>query len=157
MKNNVIISAHQIEFGNIGILAIVGTFPGRVLFMVRDGRSSYLDKIEPQKYMQNPVFAYTVDTNEPMYFFEYKLNGGLRNPQKLLKSVRNKIMGAIQRVITEEHEQQSQEIMEVQYREARSQRKPDRRHEFESPTDAFYDAFKGDDADNFGPIPKVCY
>ena len=156
MKNNVIISAHQIEFGNVGILAIMGTFPGRVLFMVRDGRSSHLDKIETQKYMLNPIFAYTVDTNEPMYFFEYKLNGELRNPQKLLKSVRNKLMGAINASVTEEHEQHAQEIMEYQYREARS-RKPDRRHEFESPTDAFYDAFKGDDADNFGPIPKVCY
>ncbi len=111
MKNNVINSQYSIPFGQNGEITVLGKFPGHVLIMVKDDPSSRLGNLPRQDFMRNQAFAYSMDKGEPTFVFEYKLESELRNPRKLLRSVRNKIMGAI-RLIDDELNTQDYEWQE---------------------------------------------
>ncbi len=94
MKSNVINPSHphQIPIEGSGTLAIIGENNQRVVIMA-SGLSLWGGE-GIKEFAKNSIFTYSVD-GSGVIIFEYNLRGRLRNPQRLLKSLRNKLMGAI--------------------------------------------------------------
>ena len=109
MKNNVISFdiLHQIEMQTGGVLAIIcdnsSSVNGSVVFMVSglpfvgtNGIDSFAKAVTPMK---------TTDGRQ-VVIFQYGMQERLRDPQGLLKSVRNRIMRAIQEIRSESDAEQ---------------------------------------------------
>lgn len=93
MKNNVINPSYQIEMQAGGILAIIGKTNHRVVFLA-SGLFLYGGE-NLEGFAKNPIFTRLLSDTGSAIIFEYNLQGELRNPRKLLKSVRNKLMRTI--------------------------------------------------------------
>ncbi|MSR71405.1 MAG: hypothetical protein EXS50_01890 [Candidatus Taylorbacteria bacterium] len=98
MKNYVIIPQPlQIEIQSQGTLSIVGKTHDRVIFMAVGLKFRSNEKW--MEFANSPIIFKNLDTrgliDGDAIIFEYSIEGNIRNTQKLLKSVRNKIMKAI--------------------------------------------------------------
>lgn len=99
MKNNVIIpESYQIPIQSEGTLSIIGKTWGKVVFMavgVLLPNNADLDGFADNLIIFNNINAKCEET-ETSVVFEYTIDGpGIRNPRKLLKSMRRKLMKAI--------------------------------------------------------------
>jgi hypothetical protein len=98
MKNNVIIpELHQIEIESEGILSILGTAHGKVIFMATGimwRGEEKLERISKKRIIFNNLDAEGLAIGDAI-IFEYPIEGRIRNPRKLLKSVRNRLMKVI--------------------------------------------------------------
>ncbi len=97
MKSNVIVSAsRQVQIQSEGTLAIIGQSCSRVVFMVYGITTIGLTVEDLECFASNCVIVqHRLGGMGEIILFEYSLRGELRNPQKLLKSVRNKLMRVI--------------------------------------------------------------
>ena len=102
MKNNVITHSHMVPFGRTGSLEIIGYQnsndgfnKGTVAFIAKSDELDYLRPSQPD-FCKTTIITWALDGSDTVVFvFTINIRGQLRNPQKLLKSVRNKLMGAI--------------------------------------------------------------
>lgn len=92
MKNNVIASQFAIDYHN-DVLEIIGTSQGAVVFRLCGHSVSELIRDYPS-FCKNAIFTNDVESRKSVLIFEYSLREELRNPRKLLKSVRNKLIQA---------------------------------------------------------------
>jgi hypothetical protein len=93
MKTNVINSQFAIEYHN-GILEIIGVVDREAVVFRLSGHSvSDLLRDQPS-FCKNSIFTNDVHSRENIFIFEYSLREELRNPKKLLRSVRNKLIQA---------------------------------------------------------------
>lgn len=95
MKTNVINSQFAIECFN-GSLSIIGVSTYRrssVIFRLTGDSVNDLMRDQPP-FCKNAIFTRDVESLENVLIFEYSLREVLRNPRKLLKSVRNKLVQA---------------------------------------------------------------
>ncbi|MEK7586419.1 MAG: hypothetical protein AAB453_00945 [Patescibacteria group bacterium] len=102
MENNAIGKSYRIEIQDRGTLAIIGnSYYGRQVVFMASGLSLYGSRLSLAsndgfgKFAKNPIFTHSVDGSDDIIIFEHNLGGELRNPQKLLRSVRNKLIRAI--------------------------------------------------------------
>lgn len=95
MKTNVINSQFAIEYFN-GHLSIIGaSIYGRSSVVFRLVGDSVIDLMRDQPpFCKNVIFTRDIESCENVLIFEYSLREELRNPRKLLKSVRNKLVHA---------------------------------------------------------------
>ena len=101
MKTNVINSQFVIACFN-GSLEIIGTSRGAVVFYLCGQAVSNLMRDQPS-FCKNAIFTRDATSREDVLIFEYNFWGELRNPRKLLKSLRNKLVQAGFRNQTEEN------------------------------------------------------
>ncbi len=93
MKTNVIDSQFTIEYHN-DILEIIGIVDCRAVVFRLSGHSvSDLLRDQPS-FCKNCIFTNDVHSRKSIFIFEYSLREELRNPKKLLRSVRNKLIQA---------------------------------------------------------------
>lgn len=94
MKTNVINtkSSHSIDCHD-GSLEIIGSHRDGVVFLLRGSAAEALRQSEPP-FCLNPINTYEIGSRLHMLIFKYKIKSELRNPRKLLKSVRNKLVQA---------------------------------------------------------------
>ena len=92
MENNAIGKSYQIKIQSRGTLSVIGKTRYRIVLMASGLNLFGGENIE--KFAKNPIFHHVAGFGT-IIIFEYNLDGELRNPQKLLKSVRNKLMRAI--------------------------------------------------------------
>jgi len=97
MKNNVINSQFVIECFE-GSLEIIGESCHNVVFILRGSAACDLIRSAPS-FCKNQISSNEAGGDKllpirKIFIFEYSLKGGLRNPRKLLKSVRNKLVQA---------------------------------------------------------------
>ena len=108
MKDNVITHALMAPFGPDGSLEIIGTKEeggpqDSVVFLAKGDMARWLYHSQPE-FCKKCITTWAPDHSATtMLIFEYRLRSELRNPQKLLKSVRNKLMQAV-RAIQQKHE-----------------------------------------------------
>lgn len=98
MKNNVIIpQSHQVEIQSEGTLSLVGKADGKAIFMATGIMWHGDEKLEG--FVKNSITFNNLDAEGlaigDAVIFEYPIEGEIRNPRKLLKSVRNRLMKAI--------------------------------------------------------------
>jgi hypothetical protein len=113
MKTNVITNALTVQLDTDGSLEIIGVFPGKVVLKAQADclRAVPLSRI---KFAKNMIVANSPTVEDrPVLIFEYSLWSELRNPRKLLKSVRNKLMGAVRTTQTEDDS--SDELEDLSY------------------------------------------
>jgi len=114
MKNNVITHSRMVQFGSNGSLEIIGKTKefhdsGSVVFMAKGDMAQNMF-YSPPDFCKKCITAWMPDgSGIAILIFEYSLRGELRNPQKLLKSVRNKLMQAI----NIEHQKRETEYFEA--------------------------------------------
>ena len=92
----------MVTFGRNGSLEIIGSKNsndgfdrGTVVFVAKAEELDYLRHSTPD-FCKTPIVSWALDGSDKVVFvFEMNIRGQLRNPQKLLKSVRSKLMGAI--------------------------------------------------------------
>jgi hypothetical protein len=135
MKTNVINSQFAIDYHD-GIFEIIGKSQGAVVFRLCGNSVSDLKRDQPP-FCKNVIFTNDVDSRKGVLIFEYSLKGELRNPRKLLKSVRNKL---VQAGFRNQHEED--EDFHKLYT------MPDREE---------HRMFQDDPGDRSEPLPKVCY
>ena len=96
MKTNVINSQFTIECFE-GNLEIIGKNNHNVVFILRGTAAGDLIRSCPD-FCKNPISSHEIGEGNGyqrnILIFEYRLQGELRNPRKLLKSVRNKLVQA---------------------------------------------------------------
>ncbi len=92
MKTNVINNGFSVQCFE-GSLTIIGQRPGALVFLL-DGHSVGDLVWHQPPFCKNAIVTFAVGSQRRMLFFEYSLKEELRNPQKLLKSVRNKLVQA---------------------------------------------------------------
>lgn len=93
MKNNVINGQFAIDCHN-GSLSIIGipTYnTSSVVFRLVGDFVGDLMRSQPS-FCRNCIFTRDVGSFEEVLIFEYRLRDDLRNPRKLLKSVRNRLV-----------------------------------------------------------------
>ena len=97
MKTNVINSQYAIEVFNTDSLEIIGKSKSSVVFRLTGTTAGELLRQHPP-FCKNAIFTNEIGDwtgyRRNILIFEYRLNGELRNPLKLLKSVRNKLVQA---------------------------------------------------------------
>ncbi len=99
MKTNVIIpQSHQISIQSKGTLAIIGKSPYALTLMATNLMLVGFPNLS--KFAKNVIETH-LDGLGDCLIFEYNLRGELRNPQKLMRSVRNKLMREINRAHSE--------------------------------------------------------
>lgn len=96
MKTNVISNSFTVPFDTNGSLEIIGKKgglgSGKVVFLVK-GQKVHWFHHELPDFCKNAITTWSPDdSGTPTLIFEYMLREGLKNPQKLLKSIRNKLM-----------------------------------------------------------------
>ncbi len=102
MKNNVITHALMLPLGTDGSLEIIGTKEGRfnessAVFLAKGDMARWLCHSQPDLF-KKVIMTWAPDHSATaMLIFEYTIGSPLRNPRKLLKSVRNKLMQAVRR------------------------------------------------------------
>jgi len=96
MKTNVIDSRLVIECFE-GNLEIIGKNNHNVVFILRGTAAGDLLRSRPD-FCKNPISCHEIDKGNSygrnILIFEYRLQRELRNPRKLLKSIRNKLVQA---------------------------------------------------------------
>jgi len=113
MKNNVITHSRMVQFGSNGSLEIIGKTKEfqnscSVVFMAKGDMAQNMF-YSPPDFCKKCITSWMPDgSGIAILIFEYSLRSELRNPQKLLKSVRNKLMQAI----NAEHQQRETEYFE---------------------------------------------
>ena len=137
MKTNVITSQFAIDYHD-GSLEIIGRGQNAVVFRLCANSVNELLRDQPS-FCKKAIFTYDATSGKGMLIFEYSLKEELRNPRKLLKSVRNRLVQAGFRNQSEE-DREYNEMYTV----------PDR---FEH--QMFHVQEKG--IEDYGPIPKACY
>ena len=99
MKNNVITHSRMVQFGSNGTLEIIGKTKefhnsGSVVFMAKGDMAQNMF-YSPPDFCKKCITSWMPDgSGIAILIFEYSLRSELRNPQKLLKSVRNKLINA---------------------------------------------------------------
>jgi hypothetical protein len=119
MKNNVINSQFSsIQFGDVGSIEIIGIEPesryekGSVLVLVKSVELDWL-RLSTPDFCKNCIKSSAPDDSTTVIMvFQFSIEGVLRNPKQLLKSIRNRLMGAINAVIAEIEEEEDREIQE---------------------------------------------
>jgi hypothetical protein len=119
MKNNVINPQFSsIQFGKDGSIEIIGITgerqdeKGSVLIIAKSAELDWLQNWTPS-FCKNCIMSWATDgSNTVIMVFQFSIEGGLRNPKHLLKSVRNRLMGAINSVIAEVEEEEDRLIQE---------------------------------------------
>jgi hypothetical protein len=137
MKTNVINSQFAIDCHN-GSLEIIGVSTYRrssVVFRLMGDSVSDLMRDQPP-FCKNAIFTRDVESRENVLIFEYSLREELRNPRKLLKSVRNKLVQAGFRNQREEDKEYNEKYNMSDREEHRMFEEQER---------------------DLGPVPKVCY
>lgn len=97
MKTNVINSQFAIECFD-GSLEIIGRSNHNVVFILRGSAAGDLIRSAPS-FCKNAISSHEaggdgIRYTKNIFIFEYSLQGELRNPRKLLKSLRNKLVQA---------------------------------------------------------------
>ncbi len=92
MKTNVINSQFMIECFE-GSLEIIGNSRGAVVFRLTGSTAGELLRSHPS-FCKQTIFTCDIVSGVNILIFEYRIKDGLRNPRKLLKSVRNKLVQA---------------------------------------------------------------
>jgi hypothetical protein len=97
MKNNVINSQFAIEVMSTDSLEIIGKSRSAVVFKLTGTTAGELLRSHPA-FCKNTIFTHEIGDGvgyqRNVLIFEYNLREELRNPRKLLKSVRNKLVQA---------------------------------------------------------------
>ncbi len=104
MKHNVINSQYTVDHytGSLSIIGVSTDCRSSIVFrLVGDYVSDLM--IGTPDFCKNAIFAKDVESGLNMLIFEYNLRGELRNPRKLLKSVRNKLVQASFRNLREDY------------------------------------------------------
>jgi hypothetical protein len=135
--NNVINSQFAIDYHD-GILEIIGKSQGAVVFRLCGHSVSDLMRDQPP-FCKNAIFTNDVDSRKNVLIFEYSLREELRNPRKLLKSVRNKL---VQAGFRNQHE------ADKDYHKLYTMSDREEHKMFQEQKKDFED---------YGPLPKVCY
>ena len=144
MKNNVIAPSHQVPIQNTGTLAIIGMRGSRVVFMA-SGINTYGAE-DLDNFAENSICTGDIEGRGDILIFEHRLRSKLRNPQKLLKSVRNKLVRAINAACSAFEDEMNQLDHEVSMA-------------IHHPYGHRYTDALGlvDQEEDLGPLPKVCY
>lgn len=79
--------------GSLSIIGVSNYRRSSVVFRLTGDTVCELMRDQPP-FCKNAIFTKTVDSREDVLIFEYSLREELRNPRKLLKSVRNKLVEA---------------------------------------------------------------
>lgn len=93
MKLNFIKSELTVPLMEDGTLEIVGKTQHQVLF--RATGTMFLYDADLSRLTKESIQSDCVETGKTVVYFQYNLQGELRNPRKLLKSVRSRLMHAI--------------------------------------------------------------
>ncbi len=87
----------KLQIGSDGVIAIIGnTFNGYTgtLTIQVTGFENDCTQHSILKFAKSCIRTYCIETKKDLIFFEYSLNRALKNPQKLLKSLRSKLIQA---------------------------------------------------------------
>ncbi len=119
MKINVIKSQFgSIQFGKDGSIEIIGITnerqdeKGSVLILAKSSELDWLQNWTPS-FCKNCIMTWATDgSNTVIMVFQFSIEGELRNPSRLLKSIRNRLMGAINSAIAAVEEEEDRLIRE---------------------------------------------
>ncbi len=93
MKTNVIDSQFAIEVMSTDTLEIIGKNRSGVVFKLTGTTAGELLRSHPE-FCRNVIHTEDIISGHNVLIFEYNLREELRNPRRLLKSVRNKLVQA---------------------------------------------------------------
>ncbi len=142
MKNDVINPQHQIQIQGSGTLAIIGRRSNCVVFMASGIDTFGTEDLD--NFAENCIRTGDIEGHGDILIFEYRLRSELRNPQKLLKSVRNKLV----RAINTAHSAFEYEMCQLDHAVSMAMYHP-YGHQY-SPEQEEQEA-------DLGPLPKVCF
>lgn len=91
MKNNVIANQFAISCLSDGCLEIIGNSRDGVVFCLSGNVVWDLRRDLPE-FCENAIFTNDIHSKESILIFKKSLGEELRNPRKLLKSIRNKLV-----------------------------------------------------------------
>ncbi len=115
MNTNVIVPASvSIPCGKNGSLSIIGEIRCDTVVVMARAEELYFLPMRPHMItFADKVVSTWIngDSDQGLVIFEYSIGQEIRNPRKLLKSIRNKLMGAAQNAKHEEFKEQQEESL----------------------------------------------
>lgn len=97
----------KIEIAYGGVIAIIGKTPTGIIVQVTGLQTFGSIAHLINRFAKNCIEGRCLESGKDLLFFEYNTRGELRNPMKLLKSLRSKLMRASDIVYAEFQQEES--------------------------------------------------